>query len=108
MLRGSRLTGSAAPAPSTGCSLLVLGLLAFLHLAAVVAVLFMEINVARVDRLFPCALLTPSTYAVDLTSGDRRSYIGQAKAEPQKRFETVLVTFDPPNRAGQNPDRPAG
>jgi hypothetical protein len=94
--------------PLTGCSLLVLRLLAFLYLAAVVAVLFVEINVVRVDRLYPCALLTPFTYAVDLTPGDRRSYIGQAKAERQKRFETVLVTFDPPNRAGQDPDRPAG
>ncbi|WP_448639685.1 YihY/virulence factor BrkB family protein [Geodermatophilus sp. URMC 63] len=91
-----------------GVFALVLGLLAFLYLAAVVAVLCVEINVVRVDRLHPRALLTPFTDAVDLTPGDRRSYTGQAKAERQKGFETVHVTFDPPDRDGEEPDRPPG
>jgi hypothetical protein len=108
MLRGSRLTGSAAPAPSTGCSLLVLRLLAFLHLAAVVAVLFMEINVVWVDRLSPRALLIPFTDAVDFTPGDRRSYTGQGRGERQTGSEALYITFDSPNRAGEDSDHPAG
>jgi YihY family inner membrane protein len=77
---------------------LVLGLLAFLYLAAVVGVLCVEINVVHVDHLWPRALLTPFTDDVDLTPGDERSYTGQAKAQRSKGFETVHVTFDPPDR----------
>jgi hypothetical protein len=78
---------------------LVLGLLAFLYLAAVVGVLCVEINVVRVDRLYPRALLTPFTDDVDLTAGDRRSYTGLAKAQRSKGFQEVDVTFDPPREA---------
>ncbi|MBJ7452533.1 MAG: hypothetical protein JHC71_10670 [Blastococcus sp.] len=53
----------------------------------------------RVDKLYPRALLTPFTDAVELTAGDRRSYTGKAKAERHKGFETVHVTFDEPERA---------
>ena len=91
-----------------GVFALVLGLLAFLYLAAVVGVLCVEVNVVRVDRLYPRALLTPFTDDVDLTPGDRRSYTRQAKAQRAKGFETVHVTFDPPARDGKDPDRPAG
>jgi uncharacterized BrkB/YihY/UPF0761 family membrane protein len=82
-----------------GVFALVLGLLAFLYLAAVVGVLCVEINVVRVDRLWPRALLTPFTDDVDLTPGDRRSYTGLAKSQRQKGFEQVHVTFDPPDRS---------
>ncbi|MQA35672.1 YihY/virulence factor BrkB family protein [Modestobacter roseus] len=88
-------SGSSA---TNGVFALVLGLLAFLYLAAVVGVLCVEINVVRVHRLWPRALLTPFTDAVDLTPGDRRSYTGMAKAQRTKGFETVHVTFDPPDR----------
>jgi membrane protein len=81
-----------------GVFALVLGLLAFLYLAAVIGVLCVEINVVRVDRLWPRALLTPFTDDVDLTAGDKRSYTGLAKAQRQKGFEEVHVTFDPPDR----------
>jgi membrane protein len=81
-----------------GVFALVLGLLAFLYLAAVAGVLSVEINVVHVDRLYPRALLTPFTDDVDLTAGDRRSYTDQAKAQRSKGFETVHVTFDPPDR----------
>jgi membrane protein len=83
-----------------GVFALVLGLLAFLYLAAVVGVLCVEINVVHVDRLWPRALLTPFTDDVDLTPGDRRSYTGLAKAQRQKGWEQVHVTFDPPDRSG--------
>lgn len=84
---------------TNGVFALVLGLLAFLYLAAVVGVLCVEINAVRVNRLWPRALLTPFTDDVDLTPGDRRSYTGMAKAQRTKGFETVHVTFDPPDRS---------
>jgi YihY family inner membrane protein len=85
---------------TNGVFALVLGLLAFLNLAAVIGVLCVEINVVRVDNLHPRALLTPFTDDVDLTPGDRRSYTGQAKAQRSKGFEKVHVTFEPPDRGG--------
>jgi membrane protein len=81
-----------------GVFALVLGLLAFLYLAAVIGVVCVEINVVHVDRLWPRALLTPFTDDVDLTPGDRRSYTGMAKSQRQKGFEEVHVTFHPPDR----------
>jgi len=84
---------------TNGVFALVLGLLAFLYLASVIGVLCVEINVVHVDKLWPRALLTPFTDDVDLTAGDQRSYIGLAKAQRQKGFETVHVTFDPPERS---------
>ncbi len=98
----SRVMDSASA--SNGVFALVIGLLAFLYLAAVFGVLCVEINVVRVDRLYPRALLTPFTDAVDLTPGDRRSYTGKAKAERLKGFETVHVTFEPPDRNGDRTD----
>lgn len=94
----SRVMDSASAV--NGVFALVIGLLAFLYLAAVAGVLCIEINVVRVDRLYPRALLTPFTDAVDLTPGDRRSYTGKAKAERLKGFETVHVTFDERERDG--------
>jgi YihY family inner membrane protein len=81
---------------TNGVFALVLGLLAFLYITATVVVLSAVINVVRVDRLYPRALLTPFTDDVDLTKGDRDAYTGQAKAQRSKGFENVHVTFDPP------------
>ena len=53
-----------------------------------------QINVVLVDGLYPRALLTPFTDAVDLTSADRRTYTGKAKAERVKGFQRVSVRFD--------------
>ncbi|MEU2347987.1 YihY/virulence factor BrkB family protein [Modestobacter sp. NPDC049651] len=89
---------------TNGVFALVLGLLAFLYLAATAVVLCVEVNVVRVDRLHPRALLTPFTDDVQLTSGDRRSYTGQAKAQRQKGFERVDVTFAAPQDADEEPD----
>lgn len=72
---------------------LVLGLLAFLYLISVSLVLCAEINVVRVDRLYPRSLLTPFTDDVDLTSADRRTYTRKAKAERVKGFQRVNVRF---------------
>lgn len=73
---------------------LVLGLVAFLYLSAVVLVLCLEVNAVRVDRLWPRALLTPFTDAVQLTEGDERAYADQARAQRSKGFEQIDVHFD--------------
>lgn len=82
---------------------LVLGLLAFLYLASVAIVLCVELNVVRVGKLHPRALLTPFTDNVDLTSGDKEVYTSQAEAQQTKGFEDVDVTFHaPPHRAAES------
>lgn len=87
-------TVSSASATNTVFAL-VLGLLAFLYLISVSLVLCAELNVVRVDRLYPRALLTPFTDSVTLTSADRRTYTRKAKAERVKGFQHVAVTFEP-------------
>jgi membrane protein len=81
---------------TNGVFALVLGLIAFLYLTAVVVVFCVEINVVRVNRLHPRALLTPFTDNVSLTAGDRRAYSTQAEAQRMKGFEDVDVQFDQP------------
>jgi YihY family inner membrane protein len=82
---------------TNGVFALVLGMLAFLYISATVVVICVEINVVRVDNLYPRALLTPFTDNVELTRADRRSYANQAEAQRSKAFEDVDVTFDPPS-----------
>ena len=72
----------------------MLGLLAFLYLTAVIVVLSVEINVVRVDHLYPRALLTPFTDDVELTGSDRRAYRKQAQAQRAKGFEKIDVRFE--------------
>jgi membrane protein len=83
----------------------VLGLLAFLYITAMALLLSVEINVVRVNRIYPRSLLTPFTDSVTLTAGDRRSYSHQAKAQRSKGFQHVDVTFDqpPPEPAQDDP-----
>ncbi|MHA3705108.1 YihY/virulence factor BrkB family protein [Jatrophihabitans sp. YIM 134969] len=93
---------------TNGVFALVLGLLAFLYLTAVIVVFCIEINVVRVDRLHPRALLTPFTDSVDLTEGDVNAYTGSAQAQRTKGFEEVEVHFGtPPHRAEpeESPER---
>ena len=73
---------------------LVLGLVGLIFLAALVAVLGIEINVVLARRLWPRALLTPFTDAVDLTDADRRAYALYAQAQRHKGFEIVSVRFE--------------
>jgi membrane protein len=88
---------------------LVLGLLAFLFLASTSFVMCAEINVVRVDRLHPRALLSPFVDDVDLTSADRRTYAKKAKAERVKGFQRVNVRFDvaPPTAEHRSDDAPS-
>jgi uncharacterized BrkB/YihY/UPF0761 family membrane protein len=78
----------------------VLGLLALLYIASVMAVLGLEVNVVLSRRLYPRALLAPFTDAVDLTDADVRAYADYAKAQRHKGFERVRVTFRRPRRQG--------
>ncbi len=87
----SRVVASASTTNSVFA--IVLGLLAFLYLVSTALVLCAEINVVRVDRLHPRALLTPFTDRVDLTDADRKAYAGQAEAQRAKSFQQVDVTF---------------
>jgi membrane protein len=73
---------------------LVLGLLAFLYLSAVAVVLCVELNVVRVEKLYPRSLLTPFTEDVELTRGDREAYTTQATAQRAKEAEDIDVSFD--------------
>jgi YihY family inner membrane protein len=89
---------------TNGVFAIVLGLVAFLYLAASVVVLCVEINVVHADKMHPRALLTPFTDDVDLDRGDVRSYTGQAKAQRNKGFEDIDVSFN----AGGSGDRTDG
>jgi membrane protein len=89
---------------TNGVFALVLGLLAFLYVAALSVVLSTELNVVRVEHLHPRALLTPFTDNVDLTGGDKRSYAGSARAQRTKGFEDVDVRFREKDTA--SPDGP--
>jgi membrane protein len=82
----------------------VLGLLAFLYITAIAVLLSAEINVVRVNGMHPRALLTPFTDNVILTTGDRRAYTRQAKAQRSKGFEHVDVNFDPPSPEPEHDD----
>jgi uncharacterized BrkB/YihY/UPF0761 family membrane protein len=73
---------------------LVLGLIALLFVASAMGVLGTEINVVLNRRLYPRALLTPFTDAVQLTEADRRAYASYAKAQRHKGFQHVDVSYD--------------
>ena len=77
-----------------GLFALTLGLLALLYVAANMGVIGVQINVVLTRHLWPRALLTPFTDAVELTEADRRAYVAYAQAQRHKGFETVDVTFD--------------
>jgi membrane protein len=87
-----------------GVFAIVLCLLAWIFLAALGVVIGVEINVVRVKRLYPRALLTPFTDNVDLTTADRRSYTDAAVAQRHKGFEQVVVSFHPPDITDQAGD----
>lgn len=71
----------------------VLGMLAYLYLAAMVVILAMELNAVRAHRLWPRALLTPFTDDVDLTPADHAAYRRQAQAQRSKGYQQIDVVF---------------
>jgi inner membrane protein YhjD len=92
---------------TNGVFAVVLGLLAFLYVAATAVMLCVEINVVRVEHLHPRALLTPFTDDVDLTRGDKRAYTGSAQAQRAKGFQEIDVRFGRPDRGSQPPSDPS-
>lgn len=87
---------------------LVLGLMAFVYVAAVMAVLGLELNVVLRRKLYPRALLTPFTDNVSLTAADQRAYSSYAKSQRHKGFQSVEVTFDKSERESTDTPPPAG
>jgi YihY family inner membrane protein len=77
-----------------GSFALVLALLAYIYLQALAVVIGVEVNVVLHHRLWPRALLTPFTDAVDLTGTDRRVYTSYAQAQRFKRFQRIDVVFE--------------
>lgn len=76
-----------------GVFALVLGLVALVYIATVIAMLGLEVNVVLAKRLYPRALLTPFTDNVSLTEADKRVYREYAQAQRHKGFERIQVTF---------------
>lgn len=76
-----------------GVFALVLGLLAWIYLAAVGIVLAVEVNVVHAKRLYPRGVLSIFTDDVDLTTADRRTYGDIARAQRFKDFQSVEVAF---------------
>jgi membrane protein len=89
-----------------GAFALVLGLIAWIFLAAVAIVFSAEIDVVRYKRLYPRSLLTPFTDDVELTGADRRTYAAIAAAQQYKKFETVTVSFADEHGDGGPPRQP--
>ncbi len=86
-----------------GVFALVLGLVAFIYIASVIGVFGLEINVVLAKHLYPRALLTPFTDAVELTPADRRVYTEYVCAQRHKGFEHIEVTFRPHAPGGRPP-----
>lgn len=84
-----------------------LGLIALIYIAANMAMIGMQVSVVLARHLYPRALLTPFTDAVELTDADRRAYSAYAKAQRHKGFEKVSVTFDKPSDPTEETDRDA-
>lgn len=80
----------------TGVFAVVLGLIAFLYLAAVLIVVCLEIDAVRVDRLYPRSLLTEFTDNVQLLSGDVAAYTRYARMQRLKGFQRIEVSFHNP------------
>jgi membrane protein len=111
-LVGHELQGSSA---SYGLFGIVLGLLVWLYLGALIALVGAQINAVRVLGLAPRSLLAvaaPDDRSV--TRGDRRAYRAYAGSQRRKSFQTVAVDFQPDRASGPVPglrsrvDSPAG
>ncbi|MGH3600230.1 MAG: hypothetical protein ACRDQH_08120, partial [Pseudonocardiaceae bacterium] len=76
---------------------IVLGLLAWIYLAAMIVVLCAELNVVRAKRLWPRSLLAPFADNIDLTRADKSAYTSYAQAEQHKESEIIDVTFPSPS-----------
>jgi len=101
-LVGSKLRGASS---SYGVFGIVLGLLAFIYLAAILVVFCAEANTVAAQRLWPRSLLTPFPDDVQLTGPDQRAYSSYAAAQRSKGFQQILTKFRP-HRRGADHDEP--
>jgi len=81
-----------------GVFAIVIGLLAWIYLAAQLFLLAAEVNVVRARRLWPRSLIAPP-----LTATDREVLAEQAKEERARPEEEVAVRFEEP--AGRSEER---
>jgi len=86
--------GRAKGNDMNGTFAVVLGLIAFIFVAAIIVVLGLEVNVVLRRHLYPRALLTPFTDNVILTKADQKAYAAYAKSQRHKGFQSVEVTFE--------------
>lgn len=92
---GSQFVSSQANHGSAlyGAFGVVLAAIAWIYLQALAVMLAAEVNVVMHQRLWPRALLTPFTDAVELTDADQRAYQMYADTQRFKGFETVSAQF---------------
>jgi uncharacterized BrkB/YihY/UPF0761 family membrane protein len=81
---------------------IVLGLVAWLYLAARIAVYAAEINVVAAYHLWPRSMVPPP-----LTEADERSLALQAVQNERRREQHVRVEFDPGGRTFSSGTRPS-
>jgi membrane protein len=72
----------------------VLGLMALIYIASVIAMIGLEVNVVLTKELYPRALLTPFTDNIRMTAADQQVYREYAQAQRHKGFERIEVSFD--------------
>jgi hypothetical protein len=71
----------------------VLGLLAWIYLQSLVIVVAVEVNVMRIDGLWPRGIQSLTTHDDPdvLTHADRRSYRSYAQTQRFKKYERIEV-----------------
>jgi len=79
----------------------VIGLLSWFYLLAQITILCAEINVVKVEHLWPRSLQQPP-----LSDADQRTMEKAAKAEERVDQERVEVEFDPSARTRERPPPP--
>jgi YihY family inner membrane protein len=87
-----------------GVFAVVLATLAWFYLQSVIVMLAAEVNVVRLRRLWPRALLTPFTDDVELTPADRQAYAMYAATQRFKGFEQVTTDFARPATTDDDPE----
>jgi membrane protein len=92
---GATIVGKAVQSAGDtyGVFALVLGLLAWIFVAALGVVIGSELNAVLAKRLYPRALLTPFTDNVNLTEADLRAYDDAVSAQQFKGFQSVTVAY---------------
>lgn len=89
-----------------GVFAVALATLAWFYLLSLTVMLAAEVNVVRHRRLWPRALLTPFTDAVELTPADRHAYEMYAKTQRFKGFQKVTTDFAPGHGSPDGEDQP--